>query len=284
MTRTRSNSYLICTTPRSGSTLLCELLTATDIAGRPDEYFQQLRATGRPMTPRDYLAGVAADIVPPDDHEGELEEHTRFDPRRFPSFAEYLTWVRQTATTPNGVFGAKIMWPYVAGLVDGLATVDAYAGEMPTPERLEIAFPGLEYVWLRRMDKVRQAVSLWRAIQTWNWRRDAAARDEALEDASRPHLRYSFAAIDHLRRLLVASDRAWETYFEATGIRPLELRYEDFTHDLHGTVTRILGHVGMRCPAGARYDVPCTARQADEISERWVRDFRADFTGVAAVT
>jgi LPS sulfotransferase NodH len=130
------------------------------------------------------------------------------------------------------------------------------------------------------MDKVRQAVSLWRAIQTWNWRRDAAARDEVLEDASRPHLRYSFEAIDHLRRLLVASDRAWETYFEATGIRPLELRYEDFTQDLHGTVTQILGQVGVNCPAGARYDVPCTARQADEISERWVNDFRADFTGV----
>ena len=285
MNEKRSNSYLICTTPRSGSTLLCELLTATGIAGRPDEYFQQLRITGMPMTPRDYLAGVASDIVPAEDHEGELEEHTLFDPRRFDSFREYLDWVRETATTPNGVFAAKIMWPYMAGLVDGLATIGAHAGAMPADRRLESAFPGVRYVWLRRMDKVRQAVSLWRAIQTWHWRRDAAAaRDDALHDAPRPELRYSFEAIDHLRRRLIASDRAWETYFEATGNRPLELAYEDFTQDLHATVTRTLRHVGVRYPAGANYDVPCTARQADEISEQWVTAFRADFAHVPAVT
>jgi len=51
-------SYLICPTPRSGSTLLCEPLEGTGIAGRPDEYFQPLRSTGLPMTPRDYLDGA----------------------------------------------------------------------------------------------------------------------------------------------------------------------------------------------------------------------------------
>ncbi|MCP4417029.1 MAG: hypothetical protein GY805_10425 [Chloroflexi bacterium] len=32
-------SYLICATPRSGSTLLCEALRNTNLAGNPDEYF-----------------------------------------------------------------------------------------------------------------------------------------------------------------------------------------------------------------------------------------------------
>jgi hypothetical protein len=32
-------SYLICANQRSGSTLLCEALTGTGIAGRPEEYF-----------------------------------------------------------------------------------------------------------------------------------------------------------------------------------------------------------------------------------------------------
>jgi LPS sulfotransferase NodH len=31
---------------------------------------------------------------------------------------------------------------------------------------LEAAFPGLRYVWLRRQDKVRQAISWWRADVT----------------------------------------------------------------------------------------------------------------------
>ncbi|MCA9930706.1 MAG: hypothetical protein KC419_19610, partial [Anaerolineales bacterium] len=32
-------SYMICATPRSGSTLLCEALRNTGLAGNPDEYF-----------------------------------------------------------------------------------------------------------------------------------------------------------------------------------------------------------------------------------------------------
>src|SRR6266576_2925028 len=32
-------SYIICATPRSGSSLLCEALTNTGVAGKPKEYF-----------------------------------------------------------------------------------------------------------------------------------------------------------------------------------------------------------------------------------------------------
>jgi LPS sulfotransferase NodH len=33
------DSYVICTSPRSGSTLLCKMLTSTGAAGKPDSYF-----------------------------------------------------------------------------------------------------------------------------------------------------------------------------------------------------------------------------------------------------
>jgi trehalose 2-sulfotransferase len=52
-------SYLVCATPRSGSTLLCEGLKATGVAGRPEEYFEAVPTTGRPRAPVDYLAGLA---------------------------------------------------------------------------------------------------------------------------------------------------------------------------------------------------------------------------------
>ena len=41
-------SYLICSTPRTGSSLLCDALTATGVAGRPEEYFQFRARTGYP--------------------------------------------------------------------------------------------------------------------------------------------------------------------------------------------------------------------------------------------
>src|SRR5438045_4129167 len=39
-------SYMICATPRSGSSLLCELLAGSGAAGAPEEYFGPLRMAG----------------------------------------------------------------------------------------------------------------------------------------------------------------------------------------------------------------------------------------------
>ncbi|MEO1275711.1 MAG: Stf0 family sulfotransferase [Pseudomonadota bacterium] len=39
-------SYVICTAPRSGSTLLCHLLRATGVAGWPGSHFHRPSLTG----------------------------------------------------------------------------------------------------------------------------------------------------------------------------------------------------------------------------------------------
>jgi trehalose 2-sulfotransferase len=44
-------SYLVCATPRSGSTLVCQALKGTGVAGRPEEYFEALEHSGRPRRP-----------------------------------------------------------------------------------------------------------------------------------------------------------------------------------------------------------------------------------------
>src|SRR5919109_2288957 len=55
---TAERSYLVCATPRSGSTLVCQALKETGVAGRPEEYFEALRKTGRPRRPEQYFVGV----------------------------------------------------------------------------------------------------------------------------------------------------------------------------------------------------------------------------------
>ena len=52
-------SYLVCATQRSGSTLLCELLKDTGVAGRPEEYFEATRDTGAAAPPRRLPGGAA---------------------------------------------------------------------------------------------------------------------------------------------------------------------------------------------------------------------------------
>ena len=164
-------SYLVCATPRSGSTLLCEALKGTGVAGRPEEYFEAVPATGRPPRPEDYLEGL-------DDAEAHALVGGAAAPEPPPysslagvsSYAEHLERVREWGTTPNGVFAAKLMWDHVERLT-ALGPMDEL-------------FDRPRYVWVRRGDVVRQAVSLWRAMQTQSWRDDstdgaAAARPRA---------------------------------------------------------------------------------------------------------
>jgi len=72
-----TKSYIICSVPRSGSTLLARGLTATKIAGTPMEYF--------------------------------LEEHIKTSQSvwKFKNYNQYLGLLLSKKTTPNGVFGVK---------------------------------------------------------------------------------------------------------------------------------------------------------------------------------
>ena len=68
-------SYLVCATPRSGSTLVCQALEETGVAGRPEEYFEALRHTGRPRRPEEYFLGVEDQSIR--DHLGERGDRRR---------------------------------------------------------------------------------------------------------------------------------------------------------------------------------------------------------------
>src|SRR5205809_518177 len=124
-------AYWICCTPRTGSALLCQLLRATGVAGRPEEYFWRdneplYRARWHVTTYHDYL-------------ERALEE----------------------GTTPNGIFGAKVgAGMYLAHFFRQLRTLPQFEDATPSLfSILSALFPDLKCIWLTRRNKVRQAVS-----------------------------------------------------------------------------------------------------------------------------
>src|ERR1700756_2015730 len=86
-------TYVIASTPRSGSSLLAAGLVATGVAGRPEEYF----------TP---------------EHIGSYKEDLKLPMNC--SWAEYLTKVMAFAATENGVRGVKIHWRHVVVLARAL--------------------------------------------------------------------------------------------------------------------------------------------------------------------
>jgi trehalose 2-sulfotransferase len=183
------------------------------------------------------------------------------DVRGVPSFSAHLDRVREQATTPNGVFGAKLMWRHLVDLVGRLNLAS------PAEATAEL-FGEPRCLWVRREDPVRQAVSLWRAMQTQSWRSEADEREPC----------YSYAAIRHLAGSLEADDAAWERFFAANGLAVLEVRYAEMVEDLPGTLARALAHIGVDSQTG---DLTAPVRrQSDGLSDDWVARYERDHGAV----
>ena len=161
-------SYLVCATPRSGSTLLCETLEQTGVAGRPREYFEALKETGVPRRPREYFWGLRSpEVLRLLPHDAQLDRDSeRVATWNRDDYARHLDASIEQGTTANGVFGAKMMWGYFDDFLELTRGIPRFGG-MGDGSLLNAAFPELQYVFVSRSDKVRQAVSLWRALQTW---------------------------------------------------------------------------------------------------------------------
>jgi LPS sulfotransferase NodH len=87
MNATPPTAYVMCGTPRTGSTLLCALLASTGVAGRPQSYFRQADVDTYATTWR----------IP------------RVPDGRF-TFADYLRGALIAGRSANGVFAARMMW------------------------------------------------------------------------------------------------------------------------------------------------------------------------------
>ncbi|MET0461020.1 MAG: Stf0 family sulfotransferase [Ilumatobacteraceae bacterium] len=261
--RAEGTSFLVCATQRSGSTLLCELLKGTEVAGVPDEFFEGLRATGLPRQPRQYfaepgLADVAARLAP-------------LDPGRPEQPGEFEGWFRyalQRGSTPNGVFGAKMMWNYFDDFRERILELPGM-GDLTFHEALGEVFPNLRIVFVRRRNKVEQAVSLWKAIQTQHWRNESGPYS-----AARP-ADYDYRALKHLVDELHRWDARWEDWFHATGREPIRVIYEEFTESRAATVGRVLDALGID-PPEPESESGKMRRQADDLSRTWVSRFRTD--------
>ena len=262
-------SYLVCATPRSGSTLLCRALDQTGVAGHPKEYFEALSRSGLPRRPHEYFdpqrhANIVERLAFREMPEGTAEPNPLWHPD---TYDQYVEWALAAGTTPNGVFGAKLMWGYLGDFAELLRGIDGMA-QRTLPDLLARVFPGLRYVRITRENKVRQAVSLWKAVQTQTWKQEAG---EEVRPAVEPQ--FSFRAINFLVRQLTAHDASWDAYFLGLGQEPLRLTYEELAQSTDAMIARVLDYLGIRPPADATAKPPRLSVQPDDLSEDWVRRF-----------
>ncbi len=245
------DSYILCTTPRSGSTLLCDLLAATGTAGDPDSYFM------------DYVDPVWASRWGLPAREGKDEAA---DARRF------LDAVLKAGRGETPVFGLRLM---PRNLGDVLAmTGRAFPGLATDSARLRAAFGDILFVHLARRDRLAQAVSLVKAEQTGLWHIAPDGTEVERLAPPRPPT-YDFDRIAATIADLDTQNAGWTAWFTAEGITPLPLWYEDLSAEPARAVACICGALGTPAPNLGRL-TPTVAKLADATSADWVRRFRAD--------
>jgi trehalose 2-sulfotransferase len=124
-------NYIVCSSPRCGSSLLCRLLEHTGHMGAPFEYLNH-EVHVQPLAQR---LGVVS--------------NGRVDP------GSYLRAVQRIRTSPNGVFGLKTHYSHLAAIIR-IPGISAFVASS-------------SFIWIRRRDILSQAISLLKASQTGQW-------------------------------------------------------------------------------------------------------------------
>ena len=242
---------IICGTPRSGSTLLRDLLGGTGVAGRPHAYF-------RPPSIADFAAGMGVSLA-------QGTEGPDFD-------RAYLAAVLETGRAGTGMFGLMLMWDAVAGLA---ARLDRLFPGLPSDAaRFERAFGPARYLYLSREDKVAQAVSRLKAEQSGLWHLNADGSERKLI-APRRRTTYDAAKLRAYLDEVAHDEAAWHTWFSANRIVPHRLTYEQLAADSQGVLASVLSVLGLD-PSQASAAEVLTAPMADAESRAWAARFRAE--------
>ena len=226
-------SYIIGSVQRSGTHLLCSILGSTGVASSPDEYF-----LSKPGETWEERWGTLSRVA-------------------------YIERVLQRNTTSGGVFGFVVMWSYFDRVLQMLQEIPAYKN-LTGPQLLAAVFHQPKYIWMRRRNRVQQAVSWAIACQTGVWAQNTGEKPQ-------PHatLRFNFNVIDAWYKRVVAHEEGWANYFRENHIEPLVLFYEDVVASNRDAAGRILEFLGVPFAHDFEIAPPTVQKQAIQLSEEW---------------
>lgn len=241
-----TKNYLVCATHRSGSNLVCQALWHTDLCGRPQEFFSPTRA-----------AHIAA------------EHHLSANPA-----SDYLSYLKQLIAarrTDNGVFGGKIMWAHLKHFRSSTL------GDQPesTPDALLLRQQfgdDMRCIWARREDKLRQAISMWKAKQTNIYNSIQTSANERPVPGRQPQFDYG-----EIRKILTrfkTEEESWRKFFETNDFPYRAVTYETFVDRYQDETRELIEFLGIDVPDDFRVAPTTYTRLADSTNEDWYQRYQ----------
>lgn len=198
---------IICFTPRSGSSLLTELVAQTGLLGRAGEYLNPA------FIPNILKVSPASNPL------------------------EYLVRILNHTKSENEVSSIEVTWFHLTLFFKSLA-INPMLHRMPWP--LDISS---HFIYLNRENFVAQAISLYKATETGLFHTTQLGQEQ--QNTEYPKLHFDGEKIKHWCEHLLQQEFGFEKWFSAHGIHPLRIRYEDFIQNKKLSLTLIGDHVGV---------------------------------------
>lgn len=246
-----SRVVVIAATPRSGSSMLCRILTATGALGPTYEVLNH-----RAMLKAAFRWGVPHMPI----HRQVQRYRMRWrsepgdpgHPFDEQSVRRYLHVASRRRRGPDGTYGVKILGVQFQRTMQRLGIdVDVWGAPVT-------------WIHLRRRDVLAQAVSLSKAHQTRQFSAAGKVRGTAHYDAD--SIRFCLSELGR-------GNAVWDTYFADHDITPIDVWYEDLAADPEREIRRVLDAIG-RPDLATR--PPTTARQFDDTNAEWIERFRQE--------
>lgn len=235
-------SYFILFSPRSGSNFLATSLEKAEL-GHPVEAF-----SGNPNARRRRNWGI--DFSDP---------------------AIYM----ETAIAKqieNGAMGMKmnsIQFKFFLNTARQLLGPDF--SDLTDPEVTEVFFPNLKYIHIQRKKKVKQAISLAKALQNGIW-----TEEEGQDAEYKKYLLPTIYDRDHIECCFddsLSMDIFWQHYLRKNQLVYLPIFYEDLTANYTEKMKEVFTFLGVK---NREVPSPKLRRQSNQQSENWEDRFVAE--------
>lgn len=228
------NNYIVCSTVRSGSTLLCRTLESLGGFGHPEEYFHRHR-----------LAKLNLNDQPD-------------------TFLEYCRSIGSQGSAER--LGIKMHWWQLVDFLTLARQSLQFEGKGDL-EILDMLFPNLVFIYLWRRDLASQAVSAAIASQTGQWEKG----DDSGKSTKAKSLKFQPWKIYEWEQSLKEQNHCWRQFFQDNHTNYYETTYEDLISSFPEEIANIVRHIGVDKPLPVQQLEMPTQRQSNTTNQRFIR-------------
>ena len=239
MRRSYSYSYVICTTPRTGSNLLMLTLESLGL-GLPEEYLNGLRTE---------VCGFATQVLQHEFSNGAGFFESEAD------IQQYVEYLQTYRCSENGVFGIKV---FARDLNHNIQNFESFTKSIGTPTK---------YIFLKRKNIVKQAISMYIGSKDKQWVNSSGL--SGLNTDVAYDFEWLLKAINYIR----LCNQFWEKIMYEENENVQFLTYEDLSTDFPESIQRVcdfLGHKPHTIPS------PPIQRQINPLKQQFYTRLKRD--------